>query len=249
MQKWEIIATYNGTDTDLGWVLYAHLASGMVYNTIGTVVNLNGPLKIGTTFSTGSINSCWGSCHLHMELFNYNAWACYDVNPPQVNNARVGILGGLGSTTQHCPAIAGKTNWARSAINCGRSSAYSSAYDCNKTYDGVLSGASKWVSNGASRTSWMTLDLGTNRNISEFVVKHAGTVGEPTISNTRTYQIQYSPSGMGGPWYTVVYGNNTSQQNQNIHTASLNARYIALLITDPGVDNYTRIVEFEVNGQ
>jgi hypothetical protein len=246
-QKWEIIAVNNGVETSLGWILYAHLASNVVYS-VGTTLNLNGPVKIGTTFSTGSSNGCWGSCHLHIELFNNANWACYDVNPPETRNSRIGILGGLGSSTAHCPSISSTTNWARNAINCGRSSAYNSNYDCNKTYDGVVSASSKWVSNGVSRTSWMTLDLGAYRNINQFVVKHAGSVGEPAISNTKAFQIQYG-SSMSGPWTTYIYGNNSGQANQSTYSANLNARYIALLITDPGADNYTRIVEFEVKGQ
>lgn len=249
-QKWEVIGVYNGVEYQLGWILYAHLASNVVYS-VGTTVNLNGPLKIGTTFSTGnpSGNGCWGSCHLHIELYNYLNWACFDVNPPATQNSRIGILGGLGSSVGNCPDIGGgtMTNWARSAINCDRSSAYSSQYDCNKAYDGNYTGSTKWVSNGSTRASWMTMDLGALRDIRQFKVFHAGSVGEPVSSNTRAYQIQYSNS-FTGPWYTIVNANNSAQANSNTYAVNLTARYVALHITDPGVDNYTRIVEFEVNG-
>lgn len=250
-QKWEIIGVYNGIEYQLGWILYAHLASDVVYS-VGTVLNLTGPVKIGTTFSTGNTsgNNCWGSCHLHIEVYNYRNWPCYDVNPPATQNSRIGILGGLGSSVGNCPDIGGggtMTNWARSAINCDRSSAYSSQYDCNKAYDGGYTGSTKWVSNGSTQTSWMTLDLGALRNIKQFKVFHAGSVGEPTSSNTRAYQIQYSNS-FTGPWYTILNANNSAQANSNTYAVNLTARYVALLVTDPGIDNYTRIVEFEVNG-
>ena len=246
-QKWEIIGTYNGTDYALGWVLYAHLTTYQAYS-INTTVSLdNGPVKIGTIFNNPSgTSSCWGSCHIHVEMDNYNYKSCYEINPPLTGLDRIGIVGGLSSTTGNCPTISSKTNWAQSAINCGRSSAYNSSYDCNKAYDGISSGASKWVSNGASATSWMTLDLGATRHIDEFVVKMAGSVGEPTISNLKYYQIQTAPS-FSGPWTTVVNVNNSSQQSITTHPVNLNSRYVAILVTNPGVDNYTRLVEFEAN--
>ncbi|ELR71160.1 glycoside hydrolase, family 85 [Fulvivirga imtechensis AK7] len=247
-QQWEIIGVHNGVEYQLGWILYAHLASNLVYSP-GTVLNLSGPVKIGTTFSTGSANGCWGSCHLHIELFNHRNWSCYDVNPPATQASRIGILGGLGSSVVNCPDIGSgtMTNWARNAINCNRSSAYSSQYDCNKAYDGGYSGTSKWVSDGNHPTSWMTLDLGALRDIREFKIFHAGSVGEPAISNIKAYQVQYSNS-FYGPWYTIVNANNNGQASVTTHAVNLTARYVNILITDPGADNYTRIVEFEVNG-
>lgn len=249
VQKWELLAVKNGVEVAVGWVLFAHLTNSPVY-AVGTTLTLNGRVKIGSAFTGGTTGSCWGSCHIHMEFLNYERYSCYDVNLPTVNASRIGVLGGFASSKMHCPTLTsggGTTNWALSAISCNRSSAYSSAYDCAKARDGVSSQASKWVTDGASRTSWMTMDLGANRNISQFVVKHAGAVGEPAISNLKYYQLQTAPSN-SGPWTTVVNVNNSAQANSTTHNVSLNARYVAILVTDPGVDNYTRLVEFEVRG-
>jgi len=106
MQQWEIIATYNSVDYTLGWILYAHLED-IQHNTTGTVVDLSSRVKIGKAFSTGNPkdNTCWGSCHLHLEVKNYQNRSCYSLMPPAVNIETVGIIGGLASSAGHCPDI------------------------------------------------------------------------------------------------------------------------------------------------
>lgn len=101
-QKWEIIAVYNNVDTPIGWVLYAHLDNSPVYS-LNTVLTVTGPLKIGRIFSGGITGACWGSCHIHMELYNYSGYSCYSVGAPWIQINRVGFLGGSNSSVVYCP--------------------------------------------------------------------------------------------------------------------------------------------------
>ena len=244
-QKWQIIATYNGAEYALGWMLYAHLSS-VQYTSTGTEVNLSPATYIGKTFSGSIYSGCWGSCHIHMEFYNYRKYSCYDVMPPTVNIDRVGVVGCLASSTQHCPSFA-PTNLAENAINCIRSSAYNNNFDCNKAYDGSLS--TKWTSNGSSQQSSMVIDLGSVKSISKIVVKHASAGGEANYYNTKHFKIEYGNNSIWGPWTLAGHGYNWSQaDSETILNLNFNARYVHLYIVNPGIDNYARIPEFQVFG-
>lgn len=101
-QKWEIIATYNGQEYALGWVLYAHLAY-VQHTSVGTTINLTPATYIGKAFWGNYTSGCWGGCHIHMEFYNYRKYACFDVLQPTVGFNDIGILGGTLNSTQHCP--------------------------------------------------------------------------------------------------------------------------------------------------
>lgn len=125
------------------------------------------------------------------------------------------------------------------------SSNYSSSYTGAKAVDGVASSASKWTSNGASATSWMWIDLGSNKTITSVVVKHAGAGGEQTYYNTTNFRIE---TWNGSSWVIkATITNNTA--STTTHTfASTSTSRVRLYITDAGIDNYARIPEVEVHG-
>ncbi|MFK8105426.1 MAG: discoidin domain-containing protein [Saprospiraceae bacterium] len=242
-QKWDIIATYNGVEYKIGWVLYAHL-SNVLYSAVDTEVNLSSAAYIGKAFSGNIYGGCWGSCHIHMEFGNYLKSSCYDIMPPTVNIDRVGIVGGLANTTTNCPPIT--SNLAENSVNCIRSSMYNSNFNCDKAHDGNLN--TKWTSNGSSQQSSMAIDLGSVKNINKIVVKHAGAGGEPSYLNTQHFKIEYSNSSVWGPWTLAEEVYNTSQANESVIHQNFNARYVHLYVVDPGIDNYARIPELQVFG-
>jgi hypothetical protein len=104
----------------------------------------------------------------------------------------------------------------------------------------------KWCSLGASK--WLQADLGSNQNINQFVVKHAGAGGEQTGWNTSAFNIQTSTNGTSWTTVATVTGNTASTTTHNITATS--ARYIRLNITTPtGNGNAAaRIYEFEAYG-
>jgi hypothetical protein len=108
-----------------------------------------------------------------------------------------------------------------------------------KAVNGSVSGGNsdKWCS-GAAGTKSIEVDLGANRSIKRFTVKHAGAGGESASYNTRNFVLEVSTGG--GVWTTVatVTGNTASTTNSAVNVS---ARWIRLSTTDPTA----RIYEFE----
>jgi F5/8 type C domain/Peptidase family M23 len=129
---------------------------------------------------------------------------------------------------------------------CSSSSA-NGTQSCSKAIDGTVSEPSKWVSNGSTRESWLSVNLLDVYNISSVVVRHAGAAGENTQFNTKEYRIEVSGSA-GGPWSVIKTVNNSSLQSVVSTPVSAQAKFIRLYIVQPnnGLDNYARIAEFEV---
>lgn len=140
-------------------------------------------------------------------------------------------------------------NLARQATQWPTDSSYNSDYTGAKAIDGVVSGTSKWCSAGTAPPHWLTLDLGENRTVNGFIVRHAGAAGEPTYLNTNNFKIQ-SASSISGPWTDECVVDNSAQANiiTRAYNTPKSMRYVRLYITNAGIDNYARIPEFEVWG-
>src|SRR5689334_18029439 len=92
-----------------------------------------------------------------------------------------------------------------------------------------------------------TVSIGCNKNIGQFVVRHAGAGGEDPSWNTRDFSIRVSTNAT--TWTTVanVTANTANVTVHSIPTTS--ARYVQLLITNPQTNPSfvaARIYEFEV---
>lgn len=128
------------------------------------------------------------------------------------------------------------------------SSSVNGAENCSKAVDGVQTAGSKWVSNGASAQSWLSVDLGQNYNLTSVRLVNAGAVGENTQYNTKAFRIETQNSD--GSWATRATIDNATSQNIITVNLQASARNIRLYITQPNynVDAYSRIAEFEVYG-
>ncbi|MFC5649157.1 discoidin domain-containing protein [Paenibacillus solisilvae] len=111
-----------------------------------------------------------------------------------------------------------------------------------KAVDGIVT-TSKWCGNNVG-DKWLKVDLGSNYNITKWVVKHAGAGGEPTSYNTSAFKLQKSVDGSTN-WIDVdsVTGNTANITDRNV--TLFNSRYVRLYITNGGSDNVARIYEFE----
>lgn len=138
------------------------------------------------------------------------------------------------------------TNVARTAT-ASADSMYNAANAPAKAIDGVVAADSKWTSTASSATHWLRLDLGAEYPLSGMIVRHAGAGGEPAYYNTDVFQLQTAPSA-GGPWEMDASIYNGSQENVTgrRYYVPRFTRHVRLYITDPGIDNYARIPEFEV---
>ncbi|MFA0964520.1 peptidoglycan DD-metalloendopeptidase family protein [Roseivirga sp. BDSF3-8] len=135
------------------------------------------------------------------------------------------------------------TNLSANAAVYSHTSDYGAGYTPWQAIDGSTS--TKWVSDGVNATQTMYLNLNGNFNVTKLVLKHAGAGGEWSAMNTEHYEIKYYN---GSSWVQAVNHYNTSQQNITQHTVNFNAQYVLLRIYDPGVDNYTRLPEWEIWG-
>jgi len=147
------------------------------------------------------------------------------------------------------PPTPSGSNLARSAVAWQASSVYASAYGGDKAYDGVVSAASKWTSNGSSAESWLALDLGSANAVTGLIVRHAGAAGELQDYNTRAFRLE-SGASLSGPWTSLTTVDNASQDPAStvVLPSAVTTRYVRLYVTDAGIDNYARIPELEVYG-
>ncbi|WP_342476476.1 discoidin domain-containing protein [Paenibacillus sp. FSL H7-0350] len=115
-----------------------------------------------------------------------------------------------------------------------------------KAVDGSVTNDSKWCSKSSNR--WLQIDLGSVKQVNQFVIKHASEGGETASYNTKAYNIQVSTDGTN--WNTVVNRtNNTSGVTVDMITA-VSVRYIKLNVTTPTqtTNPAARIYEFEAYG-
>ncbi|OMF94694.1 discoidin domain-containing protein [Paenibacillus sp. FSL R7-0273] len=115
-----------------------------------------------------------------------------------------------------------------------------------KAVDGSVINDRKWCSKSGSR--WLQIDLGSVKQVNQFVIKHAAEGGETASYNTRAYHIQVSNDGTN--WSTVVKAANNTKSITVDNIASVSARYIKLNVTTPTqtTNAAARIFEFEVYG-
>ncbi|WIN00658.1 GH92 family glycosyl hydrolase [Actinoplanes oblitus] len=115
-----------------------------------------------------------------------------------------------------------------------------------KAVDDLLKDNSKWCTTGTPRT--LTVDLGSERNVSSFIVKHAGLGGERTNWNTAAFTIATSTDN--ATWSNAVTVGNARASRTYAPIPARTARYVRLDVTTPANDgnNAARIYELEVYG-
>ncbi|MNI03262.1 F5/8 type C domain protein [compost metagenome] len=113
-----------------------------------------------------------------------------------------------------------------------------------KAVDGSVTNNSKWCSLSSNR--WLQIDLGSVKQVSQFVIKHASEGGEPASFNTKAYNIQVSLDAKN--WNSVVNVNNNTSGVTVDNIPDAQARYIRLNVTTPTqtADSSARIYDFEV---
>ena len=141
------------------------------------------------------------------------------------------------------------SNLSLTAAYCIESGRYNTQQYGRSALDG-LPGTS-WCCNTAQTggTATLAVDLGSTSTVTGYIVRHASWGGGSTAMNTKYYRIE-SASSIFGPW-TVEYDVDNScqdQYNRFIYETPKSLRYVRLVITNPGVDSYVRLPEFEIYG-
>ncbi|WP_412539037.1 GH92 family glycosyl hydrolase [Longispora sp. K20-0274] len=116
----------------------------------------------------------------------------------------------------------------------------------DKAVDGSLANNSKWCSSASG--AFLQVDLGSNQNVGQFVIQHAGLGGETTGWNTGGYTVATSTDGSTWSTAATVTGSRASRTYHSV--AGRTARYVRLNITTPTNNGNTaaRIYEFAVYG-
>ncbi len=128
-------------------------------------------------------------------------------------------------------------------------SVYGPQWSGTNAIDRIVSVTSKWTSANTAPPHWLALDLGGDRTVNGYVVRLAGAAGEPASYNAEAFSIQTATT-LAGPWTTEGPIDNSTRANliNRSYLSARTVRYVRLYITDPGIDNYARIPEFEVWG-
>ncbi|MCR8845232.1 discoidin domain-containing protein [Paenibacillus sp. SC116] len=131
----------------------------------------------------------------------------------------------------------GKKTTASSFVNAGEAPQFA--------VDGEMH--TKWCAVG-NAPHWMTVDLGGEFNITEFVVHHAQAGGESASFNTREFKIQLSSDGQ--TWTDAVIVKDNDKGTSKHAIGKTKARYAKLIVEKPtqGGDTAARIYGFEVKG-
>jgi predicted alpha-1,2-mannosidase len=98
-------------------------------------------------------------------------------------------------------------------------------------------------------TKFLQVDLGSNRSVNRFIVRHAGAGGESATFNTSAFNIQVSTDAANWTTVATVTGNTANVTTHNI--SAVTARHIRLNIVtgaQAGSANTARIYEFEAYG-
>ncbi|MGW7686965.1 galactose-binding domain-containing protein [Kribbella sp. NPDC054772] len=92
-------------------------------------------------------------------------------------------------------------------------------------------GEDVWVNASGHSTTWLSIDLGTDRTIGRYVVEHAG---DPNL-NTRDFALQSSDNNKQWTTRDTVTANTAAVSDRPVTTFT--ARYLRLLITRPVADS------------
>jgi hypothetical protein len=114
-------------------------------------------------------------------------------------------------------------------------------------FDGVISAASKWTSQNTTVTHWLAAQLDNQYALTGFALRLPSLASEQSTYNATAVEFQVGDS-ISGPWGTVIAASNALQHDRIIASTSspVVARFVRLLITGTGSDNYARIPEFEI---
>lgn len=115
----------------------------------------------------------------------------------------------------------------------------------SKAVDGSFAKNQGWQSSNTGE-KWLQVDLGENYILSRYMIHNAATGYYSKAWNTRGFILQGSTDGTN--WTDIHEVKDNTSNIVDTFVDEFTARYVRLLITDPGEDGVARIQEFEVWG-
>ena len=117
----------------------------------------------------------------------------------------------------------------------------------DKAVDGSFGKDKGWASSNEG-AKWLQLDLGDTYTLTRYTMKNAESGYFGAANNSKAWQFQVSQDG--NSWRTVdTVTGNTDSVTYRILNKEVAARYVRVLIDDPGADGIARIQDLEVHGK
>ncbi len=104
--------------------------------------------------------------------------------------------------------------------------------------------ATLWSADGPA---WFGLDFGAPRRVSRGVIRHAGAHGLDDSLNTRGFTLQASADGKAWKDILRITGNTADVSDHEF--PAVEARYVKVVIDDPGADGTARVADVEIFGR
>ncbi len=101
----------------------------------------------------------------------------------------------------------------------------------------------------ASKTGmqWLEFDFGDIYEISRYVIRHAGANGLSPDLNTRHFMVQ--ARARGEAWTTLDEVKGNTRDVTDVELKPVKARFVKIIMIDPGADSTARISEVEIFGK
>lgn len=94
---------------------------------------------------------------------------------------------------------------------------------------------------------WLEFDFGDVYDVRRYVIRHAGSHGMSRDLNTRDFMVQARAQGESWTSVDVVKGN--TRDVTDVKLEPVKARFVKIIVTDPGADSTARISEVEIFGR
>lgn len=197
------------------------------------------PLPEYQAYMRKQSDQLWNSNRNAMSQFGYEWHLPFDKTTASRQSSALDALVAAVSSSQMNLAL-GAT--ASASAGCGNTQTPDLVTDGSSRLD------SKWCGGGGGNQT-LSLDLGGDRYIVGFRLRHAGAGGEPSAWNTRDFELETSMDNVKWTRAVTVTGNTADITTHNI--PGVTARYARLHITSAQTDPEflaARIYEFEVYG-
>ncbi|MEX0939702.1 MAG: discoidin domain-containing protein [Pirellulales bacterium] len=126
----------------------------------------------------------------------------------------------------------------KTSVSCG-----DSEQDAERVTDGTPT--TMWTSS-QDGAQWLTFDFGGTFELTRYVIRHAGSSGFSREHNTRDYNVHASLDGTA--WTTIDVFRGNSECVTDVDLEPIDARYVKLVVVDPGGDSTARIADVEIYG-
>jgi len=178
---------------------------------------------------------------------NYNQSAYYSPAYPAWPTSANPITYNAGMLPADSKLMKPDNSMARQAASVSASDYYNAgwAYPSNAV-DGITT--TKWQSNGSAAPHWLQVDLGVSKTVDRWIVKHAGSGGESSDDNAKSFRLQGSTDCSTFTDVDVVNYSTDDLTDRSITPTTARCLRLSISVPTQSSDVYVREYDFEVWG-